>query len=143
MDASYDLIKAIFTRLKADAAVTALVDQKVYDQVPQRTEKADSLSFPYVSLGPTSMVPDDFDCLDGEEITIQLDVWSLGSGEAHSTVECRKICDAIKRSLHEAEFDLEANALVCINHELTRILVEQDPPIKHGVIQFTATVELS
>jgi hypothetical protein len=136
MDASVELIRAMMDTLKTSATVTALVGQRVWDRVPDR-----DVVYPYISLGPTSSIPDDFDCRYGEEISVQFDVWSSGHGEAHASVECRKIADAVKRALHEAELSLSENALVTLNWDLTRILDDPDPAINHGVLQFTATVE--
>jgi hypothetical protein len=141
MEASVELIKAVFEHLKATPAVTDFVAQHIYDRVPEETDGSTGVPFPYVSLGPSSTIPDDFDCLQGEEITIQLDVWSSGSGEAFSTMQCRKICGAIKKSLHDVDLSLPTNALVTLQHEITRIIDDPNPAIHHGVIQFTATVE--
>lgn len=137
MDASLELINAVFDRLRATASVTSLV-QQFYDEPPADQTPSQRLQYPYVSNGPTSIIPDDFDCIDGEEITIQIDVWSHSA----SSEECRKICSAIKRALHNVDdLTLTENALVTLQHELTRILDDRNPSIRHGVIQFTATIE--
>ena len=141
MDASYELILAVINRLRATAAVTAFVSTRIYDRVPEDQSGTPNVAFPYVSLGPSSSIPDDYDCLDGEELTLQLDVWTSGSGEAYGSVQCRKICSAIKRALHDVDLTLTTNALVAIQWELTRILDDPNPAITHGAIQFTATVE--
>ena len=141
MDASFELIKAVFDRLKSTPAVTTFTGQHIYDRVPEKTDGTPNVPFPYVSLGPSSAIPDDFDCLQGEEITIQLDVWSSGAGEAYGTVQCRKICGAIKKALHDVDLSLPTNALVTLQHEITRIIDDPNPAINHGVVQFTATVE--
>lgn len=137
MDASYELIRAMMDRLRATAAVTNIVGQRIYDRVPEGV----AVDFPYASLGPSVAIPDDFDCRDGEEITVQFDAWSSGAGEAFGTVEVRKLSDAIKRALHNAELSLTENALVTLTWEMTRIMDDPNPAINHGVIQFTATVE--
>lgn len=141
MDASFELIKAMMDRLKVTPAVTALVGQRIYDRVPEQQSGAPGVAFPYISLGPDTSIPDDFDCMDGEELTIQFDVWSNGSGEAYGSVQCRKICGAIKRALHDADLPLQTNALVSLQYEMRRIMDDPNPAITHGVIQFTATVE--
>ena len=141
MDASFELIGAAMTRLRATAAVSSLISTRIYDRVPEDQSGAPAVAFPYVSLGPSTSIPDDYDCLDGEEITLQFDVWTSGNGEAYGSVQCRKICDAIKRALHDAELTLTTNALVTLQWELTRILDDPSPAITHGAIQFTATVE--
>lgn len=141
MDASFELIKAMMDRLKSTEAVTDYVQQRIYDRVPEDQGGALGVPFPYISLGPDTSIPDDFDCMDGEELTVQFDVWSSGSGEAYGTAQCRKICGAIKKALHNADLQLQANALVSLQYELRRILDDPNPAISHGVIQFTATVE--
>lgn len=141
MDASYELILAAINRLRATAAVTALVGTRIYDRVPEKANGTPDVVFPYVSMGPSTSIPDDFDCLDGEEITIQFDVWTSGAGEAFGSVQCRKITGAMKRALHDVDLTLPVNALVTLQHEITRVMRDPNPAITHGVIQFTATVE--
>ncbi|MET3924604.1 DUF3168 domain-containing protein [Devosia sp. 2618] len=141
MDASFELILAAINRLRATPAVTSLVGTRIYDRVPEKTDGTPNVAFPYISMGPSTSIPDDFDCMDGEEITIQFDVWSSGSGEAFGSVECRKITGAMKRALHDVDLTLTTNALVSLTHEMTRTLRDPNPAITHGVIQFTATVE--
>lgn len=141
MDASFELLAAALTRLRAMPAITSLVGNRIYDRAPADQSGKVSVPFPYISCGPSSSIPDDYDCLYGEEVTIQIDAWSSGPGEAFSTVECRKICDAVKRALHDVDLTLSVNALVSIQWELTRILSDPNPAIKHGVVQFTATIE--
>lgn len=141
MDAGYELILAAITKLRETATVTAFVGTRIYDRVPENQDGTPNVPFPYISMGPSTSIPDDFECITGEEETIQFDVWSSGSGEAYGSVECRMICGAVKRALHDAELTLSVNALVSLQHELTRILDDPNPAINHGAIQFTATVE--
>lgn len=143
MDASFELLRAVFDRLKATTAVTTLVPAtRIFDRAPLDALGKVNAPFPYITAGPSTSIPDDFDCLYGEEVTIQLDVWSSGAGEAASTVECRKICGAIKRALHDVDdITLTVNALVSLQWELIRVLPDPNPAIKHGVVQFTATIE--
>lgn len=137
MDASVELIRAIFDRLRATSDVSNFIGQRVYDRVPD----AQDVAFPYVSLGPSTAIPDDFDCMRGEEITIQLDVWTSGDAEAYGSVQARKLTGAIKKALHDVDITLTTNALVTLQHEMTRIIDDPNPAISHGVIQFTAQVE--
>lgn len=141
MDASYELMRAAIDALRADAAVSTFVGDRIFDRVPEQQSGAPDVPYPYISLGPGVSIPDDYDCLDGEEITIQFDVWSSGGGESFGSVECRKICGAVKRVLHDAELSLTVNALVSLQWELTRVLDDPEPAINHGVVQFTAIIE--
>lgn len=143
MDASFELLGAVFARLRATSAVTSYVGTRIYDKAPADSEGRVTVPFPYISNGPSTSIPDDYNCSDGEIVTIQLDVWSSGPGEAYGTVECRKICGAIQRALHGAELNLATNALVTLEWELTRIIEDRNPAIKHGVIQLSGTVHLT
>lgn len=140
MDASVELIKAMFDTLRTNAAVTSIVGQRIYDRPPE-TNGAVNVPFPYITLGPDTGIPDDFDCIESEELTVQFDVWTSGTGEAFGTVQCRKICGAIKKALHNVDLDLPTNALVTLRMEMRRILDDPNPAISHGVVSFTATVE--
>lgn len=141
MDASLELLTAALNRLRTTTAVTADVGQRIFDRVPEQQDGAPSVPYPYISVGPGSSIPDDFDCMDGEEITIQLDVWTSGDNDAYGSAQCRRISGAVKKALHNAELDLTTNALVSLQWETTRIIDDPNPAVSHGVVTFTATVE--
>ncbi len=141
MDASYDLILAAINRLRATSAVTALVGTKIYDRVPEDQSGNPAVTFPYISIGPSTSIPADYDCLAGEEVTIQFDAWSSGAGEAYGSVQVRKIADAIKQALHDTELTLTTNALVSLQWETTRVVKDPNPAINHAVVMLTAEVE--
>lgn len=140
-DASLELMMAAVMRLRATTALTAYVGTRIYDRVPASSTGQWMSAFPFISNGPTTLVPDDYDCMDGEEITIQFDVWSSGTGEAYDSIQARKIANLVKRALHKAELTLTANALVSLEHVLTRQIGDPNPAIHHFAVQFRATVE--
>lgn len=141
MATDFDLILAVRATLLADPAVSGFIGTRFYDPPPSGDA---SVTFPYISLGPTTIFPDDFDCVDGDDISIQLDVWTRGAGEANSSVQARRICSAVRRLLHNAEFQLGGtSALAILRHSLTRILRDPDGQTNHGVVQFDAVVEIT
>jgi hypothetical protein len=140
MDAATELLRAMLDALRATASVNDVLEGRIFDRQPGRNGSPVA-AYPHLSLGPTTSLPDDFDCLDGEEITIQLDVWTSGDNSAFASTQCREISDAIKRRLHNAELPLTVNALVTLTWAGTRILDDPNPAIRHGAVQFTATVE--
>src|SRR5262245_48390101 len=87
---------AIVARLKADAAVTALVATRIYDSVPANAQ------FPYVTIGPADSVADDADCITGFLTAQQVDCWSRAPGFP----ECKKIVDAVRFALHDREAEM-------------------------------------
>lgn len=141
MDASLELMRAVMDALRGDATVIGFVGERIYDRVPEKQDGTPDVPFPYISMGPTSSVPADFDCLKGEDVTLQVDVWSSGGGEAWASAQCRKIAGAVKRALHDVDLTLAENALVTLQMDLMRILDDPNPTIHHGVLQFTGTIE--
>lgn len=131
MDADLELQGAIVQALKGDAAVTALVGQRVYDIVP------DSPQFPYLSFGPSDVLEEDYDCISGQDISIQLDAWSRSVGFP----EVKRIRDAVRVALHDADLQLAVNALVMIEHRHSIATRDPDGLTSHVIMDFTAWVE--
>lgn len=138
MDPSYELTAAIVARLKATAAVSAFVGTRVYDRPPDG-----AITPPYISMGPSDAVTDDAECIDGVEITVQLDCWSWGGGEAFSSAQVRKLSSAVRAALHNAEIPLTQNALATISHRVTRYQREGDGATNRAIISITAFVEVA
>lgn len=133
---AFELQVLLYNTLKNNAALKALVDG-VYDTVP-----ADPFSGPqkaYISFGAMDMVPDDADCIDGEEHTVTIDVWSRQVGMPH----CKKACDAVKKALHRQELQLPDNALAEIELGLLRVMRDPDGLTIHGSMQFRVAVEVN
>lgn len=136
MDPVYELKAAVIARLRADSAVASFVGGRVYDRPPDGM-----LVPPYVSMGPSDAVSDTADCIDGQEITLQIDCYSWGAGEAFGCAEVSKLSGAVRAALHEAEFSLPENALATISHRITRYTREGDGSINRAIITITAFVE--
>lgn len=137
-----ELIRAMMDALKADATVSGYVVARIYDRPPQDQKGLPKLVYPYITFGPSDATPVDADCITAEEITQQIDVWAQGENELFSSAQCRKIADAVKRRLHGAELVLTENALASLQLTLKTTLREPDGFTSHGVLQFTATVEI-
>jgi hypothetical protein len=127
---THELQVAIVTRLKASAAITALVGQRVFDHVPAEA------AWPYVSIGPSYELSEDADCIDAFEISQQIDVWSQDVGYP----EARRIADAVRQAL-KADLILADNALVSFEHRITRYLRDPNPLVSRASLTFDAIVE--
>jgi len=128
---SLELQGKIVARLKADAGVTAIIGSRVYDSVPSNA------SFPYVSIGPKQVVSDDYDCITGFEVFMQLDAWSRGTGFP----EVERLAEAVRIALHEFELPLVDNALVLFSHRQTRVMRDPDGLTAHAAVEFVGLVE--
>lgn len=133
MSASRALQKAVVAALKANATVSGLVGARVYDMQP-----ADAV-YPFVSLGPSSFVPSDDECIEARDETLQIDVWSRDNGLMHP---CRAITDAVFAALHEVTLTLDdPYANVETNITLAQVFMDPDGLTAHGVVQVTAMIE--
>jgi hypothetical protein len=124
---------AIVARLKADPAVAALVNGRIYDSVPA------SAAFPYVTIGPVDSVDDTADCIAGLLVAQQIDCWSRGVGYP----EVKKIVDAVRAALHDREQDmpLATNGMAYFEHRNSRIVRDPDGLTSHGILSFEAAIE--
>lgn len=140
MDKIYELKFAIIAKLKASAAVTAFVGERIYDVPPENLPES---AYPYIAMGDADGVDDSRDCADGLEITIQIDCYSYGSGEASSTAQVSKLADAVRRALRSG-LDLpddSDNMLTNFNHRTTRIIRARDGKTFQAAATFVANVE--
>lgn len=141
MDAGLELVNAVFARLRATPALMSVVTG-VYDRVPENQDGTPNVASPYISLGPVVISDASYDCMDGEEIALQIDAWSWGSGEAYGRAQVMTIAGLVRRALNNAELSLSQNALVTMTHEITRIMRDRDGTTNHAAIQFTGVVEI-
>lgn len=132
MSVSVALQDLILALLKADAAVAAIVADRVIDGPTAKT------AFPYVSLGASDVEMIDAECIRGRDETVQIDCWSRDDGKLWP---CKKLVDAVSGALHEQEGPLSSGALISLNVVLTRTFVDRDGITAHGVVQVTAELE--
>ncbi|EFO32617.1 gene transfer agent [Roseibium sp. TrichSKD4] len=136
MDATYELVAALIAHMKADAAVSGMVADRIYERPPDTPP-----TYPYISFGPTDAVTVDAECIDALEIGFQIDCYSNGSGAAFSRQEVMELAGSVRRALHEAEIDLPTNALALLRHRLHRTFRERDGVTNRAVLTFEAVIE--
>lgn len=133
MSTEFALQKFIFATLTADAAVKALVGDRVYDgKLP------DDHAYPYIRFGSHDLLSEDAEGITADGHTLQLDIWSdhpAGSEEA------KKIGSAVKKALHETNTNLESGAGKRLFVTGRRYFPDKDPTYTHGVLTLSATVE--
>lgn len=132
MSVSFELQKAIYDALVADAAVGALVADRIFDGAPAQHQ------FPCITFGPMDNFNDDLVGVDARTETVQLDVWSRDQGRMRP---CKEICDAVKDALHLADLSLVQHALIRIRIEGIRVFRDADGVTAHGVVTVLADLE--
>lgn len=128
---SFELQAMVVARLKAFSGLSALIGSRVYDDVPE------TAAFPYVSWGPEQALQDDADCIEGFNVSLQIDAWSRATGQGES----KKIAEQVRLALHNYGGSLTDNALVSIEHTSTQFLRDPDGKTSHAVIEFSAFIE--
>lgn len=130
---SVDLQDAILAILKADSDVNAIVSGRIYDGRPKDG------GFPCITLGPSDSIPNDYQCIDGEEISMQLDCWVREGGRIWPA---RDLADKVKAALHEVDYDLAEHALVTMRAS-ARAFLDADQLTGHGVVSVSASIEVN
>lgn len=133
MSAGKELWAAMYGALTTNAALMAMVDG-IHDKAPDNPWGAKAA---YITRGPFYGTSEDADCISGQEITAQIDIWSRKS----SRWACDDIVDEVRRSLHEKEFPLDEMALATIEVRLWRVIDDPDPTTQHGIVQVVALLE--
>lgn len=117
---------AVVARLRADAAVAALVGARVYDEPPGAT------TFPYLSIGPVLGQPFEAIGVDGWECSVTVDSWSRNVGAA----PLRAIMAVVYACLHNATLSVAGRSTVMIVLSDQRDLNDLQTGTRHGVQRF-------
>jgi len=125
---------ALVARAKADPALTAETGGRFFDHVPPEA------AFPYVSLGPEDEVADTADCIEGADITFQLDVWSRAAGDP-GWPEAKRIARRLKELFHEQPIEIEGGHVLELEWLSTRYLRDPDGTTRHAALTFRALTE--
>jgi hypothetical protein len=130
-DPSLPMQAAIVARLKANGAVSAIVEGRVFDAVPTRAAK------PYVNLGQPQVIPDKATCVDGAEVSYPVHGWAEGP----QSVEIKQLGAAVVAALDEIELTVTGHRLVVFELEQLQYLDDPDGITKHFVAVFRALTE--
>lgn len=133
MSASVAFATAVGTALKANAGVTALVGQRIYDGRPA------NVVWPFISLGVSTANPERVDCVVMRTETLQIDVWVAEGGKVWPA---RQIVDAVVAALDGVKLVLaEPHAVSRCDVVLARVMDDPDPMVAHGVVTLEAGIE--
>lgn len=129
----------ILARLKGFAAVSAIVGARVIDgPLARGNDPQPDTKFPCVTMGDSSVIPDDEDCVDGREDNITLDCWTREGGKLW---QVRQLADAVRKALHDYEGSLATERLVDCRVTLVRCFRDPDGITSHGVVNVRGLIE--
>ena len=132
MSAAYELQKAIYATLKADAGVIALVGSRVFDRVPNNYD-----TFPYVKIGEDVLSQWDTDDANGFDGSITIHCYSRYSGKK----EAKQIQGAIYAALHNAAITVTGYNVAMLQQLDQNALDEADGKTVHGVQTFRVLID--
>ena len=126
--------KGVRAALVADAAITSIVSQRVYDEPPQ------DAVFPYLRFVEIQPSAFDTDTTEGAEVSISLEAHSRS---ASGRVEAVRIVEAVKEALHrqEASITLEGHNLVEMIFQTYSVTRDDDGRGYTAVIVLQAMLE--
>lgn len=135
IDPTLELQKAIFETLHDSTAVQALIGDvsppRIYDKVSPTAVK------PYISLGQPQVLPDKADCIDGAEVSFQVDGWAEGP----QSVAIKRLGAAISGALDGVEFVLPNHRTVLCELEQMQYLDDEDGFTKHVAVTLRILTE--
>ncbi len=129
---SLALQQAVVAALSADSGLlAALGGPRLYDDTPQPP------SFPYVTIGQTTIRASDGDLAPADEHIFTLHVWSRAKGRREALAIIGELC----RALHDQPLPLTGHRLVNLRHDFSEARRERDGDTIHGIARFRAVTE--
>jgi hypothetical protein len=128
---SFDLQAIVYSTLNGDSALDGIVgNNKIFDNVPQDT------GYPYVVIGNESAINRGTKNLDGNEYTIDIEVWSQYRGKK----EIKEAMERIYNLFHDADYSVSGADMVISQVRNVITLTENDGITRHGVITLSVIV---
>jgi len=128
---SFDLQSIIYSTLNGDSTLDGIVgNNKIFDNVPQDT------SYPYVIISNETATNTGTKSLDGNEYSIDLEVYSQYRGKK----EIKEIMERIYNLFHDQNFTVSGADMVVSQVRNVITLVESDGITRHGVISLSVIV---
>lgn len=142
MDPTYEIIKKCIEILKANTVVSSFVGNRIYDRVPEKQDGTPNVPFPYISLGNTNLITDDYECIDAVTISLQFHCWSSGDSEAYSSVEVRKLAFAVRKCLKDIDIELDENGFVSLTHQLIAYNRSANGTVWQASVSFETLIDI-
>ncbi|KAA0971065.1 DUF3168 domain-containing protein [Aureimonas fodinaquatilis] len=124
---------AIVDRLVGDQTLTNMLGgPKVFEHMANRA------SFPYLTLGCTSVIDWSRGLDDGSEFVLTLHIWAGSEGKA----ETFEIMNTVSERLHESCLPLEGEEVARLFLEFAQARQEPESINYHGILRFRAVRQL-
>lgn len=131
---SWELQKAIFSRLNTDTALTTTLSCSVYDNVPANM---DSSGFPYVVIGEVTEGPNDTMGRTGRDLSVTIHIWSRYVGMK----ETKEIQNRVDELLDRWAPTVTGWNATQMQQELFETFMDQDGITRHGVSRYGVHID--
>jgi len=127
----FDLQTILYSTLNGDSTLDGIIgNNKIFDNVPQDT------SYPYAIIGNFNVVNRGTKTLDGNEYSVDIDVWSTYRGKK----EISQAMERIYELLHDTTYSVSGANMVISQVRNIITLVENDGITRHGVLTLSVIV---
>lgn len=123
--------RAIYNALSNDSPIAALVGNRIYDNVPQKT------TFPYITIGESTCNDWSADDFSGMEVDSVIHVWSRQQGRS----ETKTIQGAIYNALHRSTLTVTGYEFVKCDFSDSQSFVDSDGKTRHGIQTFNLLIK--
>lgn len=139
MSAAVEFQDMVLARLKAFAAVSAIVGARVIDgPLPKGKDAQPDTLFPCVTFGASTTIDDQEECVEGRLEDLQIDCWTREGGKLWTV---RELADAVRKALHDYEGSLATATLSSCRVTLVRCFRDPDGITSHGVVNVRGAIE--
>ena len=121
-----DILEQLFTVMRADAQLMALVGNRIYNHIPQDSP------LPCLRARWDSVNEWDTKTSDGYDGNITVDIWSSHRGDK----EALAIFDRTYSLLHKSELPLTSGQSLLLRYTMSDSFLEPDGLTHHTVIRF-------
>ena len=128
-DFALALQKGVRATLAANAELTAIVGQRIYDEPPQ------PVTYPYVRFNEIRPRAFDTDTTEGSEVDLSFDAYSRS---VSGRVEAMQIAEAVKNALHRKETSITVTGFTLVEMIFENMAATRDSDGRG----YTATVLL-
>lgn len=132
-DSQLAVQEAVATQLLATSAVTALVGQRIFDEVP-----TDTTDFPYIVIGLGSSQDFSVKGNEGLDQTIELYIWDAQYGGVGRT---KRVMAAIRTALNDQSFSVSGHNLVMSRFIGSDVRMQSDGVTREAVARYRIMTE--
>lgn len=131
------LLEAVVARLRADAALTAVVGQRIYGRrAPQNA------AFPFVVITAAG-TPWDTKNRRGYDVALRVQGYARGTASITPTEQGDSILAAAYNSLHQSRFAVSGGTMLdCLQNGLAEVALEPDNKTAQAVLEMRVIVQV-